>query len=213
MAVAGHSSTFLLRRRPRCLRGADPGLAAEETNRKALGSNPDRRLPLVASRSRLLPLGLVVVALLWTCSRDRDLPPLQTVALEVAGGDLQPFEGRWFDGLDGYPMAVVRGGERPSFSVLLSEELRLESARLEEGDLLFRFRGREGVRTLCLHPIGEDALVLIPLGGSPSWCGTCTPYLERNRPILKVVGRQSTEIVEILQVAYDNTWNWLVDVL
>lgn len=168
---------------------------------------------MVASRSRLFPLALVVVALLWNCSRHRDLPPLQTVPLEVSGGDLRPFEGRWFDRFDGYVMAVVRGGERPRFSALLSEELELESARLEDGDLLFRFRGREGVRVLCLRPVGKDALVLIPPGGSPSWCGTCTPYLERNRPILKVVGRRSTEVVETLQFVYDSTWDWLVDVL
>jgi hypothetical protein len=156
---------------------------------------------------------MLAVALLLHCSPSDELPPLQTVALDADRAALRQFEGRWFDAFDGYLMAAVRGGDRPQFSIRLSEELRLESASLEDGELLFRFQGSAGNQALCLLPVGENELVLIPPGGSPSWCGTCTPYLERNRSPLKVAGRRATGIAETLWVAHDATWAWLVDVL
>ena len=164
---------------------------------------------MVLSRSILFGSGLLLAPLLLQCNH---LPPLQTVDLDTDRGDLRQFEGRWFEAFDGYLMVVVQGGERPRFSIRLSEQLRLKSASLEEGDLLFRFHGAEGDRALCLRPV-ENSLVLIPRGGSPSWCGTCTPYLERNRSLLKVARQRASFAIETFQATYNATWDWLVDVL
>jgi len=54
---------------------------------------------------------------------------------------------------------------------------------------------------------------LVPPGGKPSWCGTCTPALERNRSPLKVAERRAARIVDSVRLAYDATWDWLVDTL
>jgi hypothetical protein len=156
---------------------------------------------------------MLVAALLLRCSPSDELPPLQTVALDADRAELRQFEGRWFDEFDGYLMVAVRSDDRPQLSIRLSEELRLEGASLEGGELYFRFQGREGSRALCLLPVGEDELVLIRPGGSPSWCGTCTPYLERNRSPLKVARLRAAEIAETFRVAHDSIWAWLVEVL
>jgi hypothetical protein len=158
--------------------------------------------------------GLLALPLLLHCTPEgQALPPLQTVALDADPGELGPFEGRWFEALDGYLMAVVRGGERPRLSLRLSDTLHLEGASLQGRELLVRFRGEAGARAYSLLPVGANELVLVPPGGSPSWCGTCTPSLERNRSPLRAAGQRAARVVETVRVASDATWNWLVDTL
>ena len=162
----------------------------------------------------LLLLGLVTLPLLLSCNpNDQYLPPFQTVALDAGGGDLRQFEGRWFDVFDGYLMAIVEGGDSPRFSIRLAKGTGLEWARLEGGDLLFRFGDGEAGRTLCVRPVAEDEVVLFPEGGSPSWCGTCTPSLERNRSLMTIARHRGSGVVVTFQHAFERTGDWLVDVL
>jgi hypothetical protein len=158
----------------------------------------------------LLPLGPVVVVLLLHCGPGGEvLPPLQTVVLD-ATGDLRRFEGRWFDPMDGYLTAVVAGGDRPRFSIRLGEELVLESARIEDGSLHFRFRTAEGPRTLRMQPVAENEVLVGP--PSEGWCCTCV-WLERNRSPWTVARMRASLVAESCLLAYDSTWDWLVDVL
>jgi hypothetical protein len=159
-------------------------------------------------------LGLFAVPFLLQCTPDgQALPPLHTVALDAVPGELGRFEGRWFDALDAYLMVAVRSGDRPQFSVRLNDGLHLEDARLQDGDLFVRFRGETGAGAYCLRPVERDVLVLVPPGGKPPWCGTCTPALERNRSPLKMAEQRAARIVDSVRVAYDATWDWLVDTL
>ena len=161
-----------------------------------------------------LLLGLVTVPLLLGCNPgDQYLPPFQTVALDAGRGDLRQFEGRWFDVFDGYLMTIVEDGDSPQFSIRLAKGAGLEWARLEGGDLLFRLGDGEGGRTLCLRPVAKDEVVLIPEGGSPSWCATCTPSLERNRSLSKIARHRGMRVVVTFEYACERTGDWLVDVL
>jgi len=163
---------------------------------------------------QLWPALLALALLLLHCTPEgQALPPLQTVALDAGPGELGPFEGRWFDALDGYLMVVVRGGERPRLSLRLSDTLHLEAASLQGDELLVRFRGETAAGAYSLLSVGNNELVLVPPGGKPSWCGTCTPALERNRSPLKMAERRAARVVDSVRAAYDVTWNWLVDTL
>jgi hypothetical protein len=135
------------------------------------------------------------------------------VALDADRAELRQFEGRWFDAFDGYLMAVVRGGERPRLSVRLSDTLHLEAATLQGDELLVRFRGKAGAGAYSLLSVGDNELVLVPPGGKPSFCGTCTPSLERNRSPLTIARQRAGRVVDGVRVTYDVTWNWLVDTL
>ena len=167
---------------------------------------------MVLPRPVLFGFSLLLAPLLLHCSRGYSPPPLQSTDLDVDRGEIQQFEGRWFESFDGYLMVIVQGGERPQFSIRLPEKLRLKSARLEQGDLLFRFQGSESEGELCLRPVADNVIVAIRPGGHPSWCGSCTPYFQRNRPLWEIVRLRARFAIEAFQVAYEATEDWLVDV-
>lgn len=110
-------------------------------------------------------------------------------------------------------MAVVRGGERPLLSVRLSDTLHLEAASLQGDELLVRFRGESGTGAYSLLSVGDDELVLVAPGGKPSGCSTCTPALERNRPVWRIAHQRTGLGADSARAAYEATWDWLVDTL
>lgn len=112
--------------------------------------------------------------------------------------------------MDGHLTAVVGGGDRPHFSVRLSEGLVLESARIEESGLRFRFWSAQGPQTLRMQPLAENEVFIGPR--SEGWCCTCV-WLERNRSPWTDARMRASWVAESFLFAYDSTWDWLVDVL
>lgn len=168
---------------------------------------PDRTSPLVVKRSVLALCTCLVIA--GSCERDRW--SAQRTALTGDEAVLSKFEGRWYE-LDRGLTAEVRIA-RPSYlAVRLPSEFRIANGRVHGEEIHFSLQWPGRAVELSLRLVAEDVLAIVRPGQEPSWCGTCTLYLQRlstgELMILK-----AEHLGERIEVIYEGVMDWLIDVL
>jgi len=146
------------------------------------------------------------------------LPPFQVTALAGETAGLDRYEGRWFD-QSGNLIAVVRGGTEPQFGIRLPEGFTLKTAILQGGGLVFRWQLAESTTSASFRLSGENqaflTLVATP-GNEPVGCFCCwlpDHGLLRNPSSAWFVRQSARNTAELGKKAYENTFDWLAQVL
>lgn len=106
------------------------------------------------------------------------LPPLQDFDLEGDPEVISRFAGRWYD-YDGVLILRIVCYPSPALVLRLPEDHRLSRVRTQGKEIFFTLHYPDATIELSLRLLDEDVLVALPPGGSPSWCGTCTPRYVR----------------------------------
>lgn len=163
-----------------------------------------------------VPKAIAVLTFLALCALGlatwgSDLPPLQNCVLEGDPDVISHFAGRWYD-YDGRLILRVVRHPSPALILRLPEDHHLSRVRTYGDEIFFTLHYPDATTDLSLRLLGEDVLVALPPGGSPSWCGTCTPRYTRlgvHRLLLLKAEGLWRGAWWGAQDTFDRTMNWL----
>lgn len=154
---------------------------------------------------------LVVVSVLVLCSCERTLLPLQGCILTGDAEVMANFKGGWYES-EGELGVAVEAGSPGELRVRLPGGFNLDSARTVGEEVHFSVHSERVESVVSLRLLEPDSLVMVRPGGEPSWCGTCTPYLERLSRADRL-GKRMRRIPEATESAYEAAIDWLAGVL
>ncbi len=102
------------------------------------------------------------------------------VELAIAGdvGSIARLRGSWYHPSGGLAFEIAT---RPpaSLTVRSFPETPPQRAWVENGELYLELSRSAEPITVWFREAGEGAVHLVPPGGSPGWCGTCSPPYRR----------------------------------